>query len=333
MNKVSLSKILSLVFFTCFISFANISCANNVDENQPEQTVNSSIVISTTSTTATIGDTISISVDFSNFASNPTTVDVYVEESMTVVKDNVSVSDGKMSLDTSAFEAGTYHLYVKSGNIKSNSLEVVLSENQLKAPTDVTVESSSKTNYVTVKWTNTGAAKYWVYYNSSNDTSTATCASKYETSGTYGCDIALSSSGTYYFWVKSADGYSSSSNTSVFSSVVSYSFTYVSLSVPTGIEVSVSTKTNYVTVKWTNTGAAKYWVYYNSINDTSTATCASKYETSGTYGCDILLSSTGTYYFWVKSADGYNSTSATSDFSTAATYTFTYTKLSAPTNV
>ena len=94
------------------------------------------------------------------------------------------------------------------------------------------------------------------------------------------------------------------------------------LSAPTGVTVTTATTGNRVTVKWTDNGATKYWVYYNSTNDTSTATCASKYETSGTYGCDISLPSTGTYYFWVKAADGYSSTSATSDFSSVATYIY-----------
>ena len=205
-------------------------------------------------------------------------------------------------------------------------------ENDLSAPTGVTVTTATTGNRVTVKWTDNGATKYWVYYNSTNDTSTATCASKYETSGTYGCDISLPSTGTYYFWVKAADGYSSTSATSDFSSVATYDFTYTTLSAPTNISVTNSSKTNYVTVKWTNNGATKYWVYYNSTNDASTATCTSKYETSGTYGCDILLTESGTYYFWVKSADGYTSTSATSDFSSTAQFAFTYTALSAPLN-
>ena len=37
---------------------------------------------------------------------------------------------------------------------------------------------------------------------------------------------------------------------------------------------------------------------------------------------DHLVSGT-TYYFWVKSADGYNDTYPTSDFSAVASYTWT----------
>lgn len=96
----------------------------------------------------------------------------------------------------------------------------------LKAPAGLAVEASTKTNTVKVTWTDNGAAYYWIYYNTSNDTTTATCASRYETSGTYGYKITLSASGTYYFWVKAADGYDSTDKTSDFSSPISYNFTY-----------------------------------------------------------------------------------------------------------
>ena len=96
-------------------------------------------------------------------------------------------------------------------------------ESGLSAPTGVTVKASSNTNYVTVKWTNNEAPYYWIYYNSTNDCSTATLATTY---GYSGIDIKLSESGTYYFWVKAADGnYYSSSATSDFSEVATYTFT------------------------------------------------------------------------------------------------------------
>ena len=84
-------------------------------------------------------------------------------------------------------------------------------------------------------------------------------------------------------------------------------------------------KKNNVTVKWTDNGSARYWIYYNTVNDTSTATCAIRYADSVycTYGYDIALPSSGTYYFWVKSADGYHTNSKTSDFSDVVTYTYT----------
>ena len=197
-------------------------------------------------------------------------------------------------------------------------------ENSLYAPTGITVAASSTTNQVTIKWTDNDSAYYWVYYNKTNDSSTATCATRFSSSGTYGYDVALAETGTYYFWVKSSDGNSKTSVTSDFSVAASFDFTYVSLTIPTGITVAASSTTNQVKIKWTNNGSAYYWVYYSKSNDSSTATCATRFSSSGTYGYDVALAETGTYYFWVKSSDGNSKTSVTSDFSVAASFDFTY---------
>ena len=247
-----------------------------------------------------------------------------MKESSDALKTGVAVSAGKITLDTSHFEAGTYNLYVASGSVKSNSIEVTLTKNSLKAPAGLAVAASTETNTVKVTWTNNGAKRYWIYYNTSDDTATATCASRSGISGTYGYEITLSASGTYYFWIKAADGYNSSDPASAFSDSVSYDFTYTSLSAPTGLAVAASTKTNTVKVTWTNNGAKRYWIYYNTSDDTATATCASRSGTSGTYGYEITLSASGTYYFWIKAADGYDSTDKTSDFSSSISYNFTY---------
>ncbi len=319
-----------IMFFVFVFAFFAVGCSGVNDGNENSggtgtEQKPSAISISADGTSATVGDTVSISVSFSGFETEPTSVDVYVEEISSALKTGVAVSGGKITLDTSYFEAGTYNLYVASGSVKSNSIEVTLTENPLSAPTGLAVAASTTANTVKLTWTNNGAKKYWVYYNTTNDTSSATCATRYETSGTYGYEITLYSSGTYYFWVKAADGYYSTDTTSDFSDSVSYEFTYTSLSVPTGVAVEASTTTNTVKVTWTNNGAKKYWVYYNTSNDTTTATCASRYETSGTYGYEITLYSSGTYYFWVKAADGYSTSSATSTFSDSVSYNFTYT--------
>ena len=205
------------------------------------------------------------------------------------------------------------------------------------APTGVTVELATAKNTVKVKWTDNNSAYYWIYYNSSNDTSTATCVTKSASSSnsTYGYEITLSSSGTYYFWVKAADGYHSDSVTSDFSEPATFDFTYTDLTVPSNVTVVSTSTRNTVKVTWTDNGAPRYWIYYNSSNDTETATCATKSASSSnsTYGYEITLSSSGTYYFWVKAADGYHSDSVTSDFSEPATFDFTYTDLTVPSDV
>lgn len=221
-------KKLSVVLFAFVFAFFAVSCNNGFNDNNTTEEQTSTITLSSSATSATVGDTVSLSVTFSDWATTPTTVDVYVKESSDAVKTGVAVSDGKITLDTSYFEAGTYNLYVASGSVKSNSIEVTLTENTLKAPTGLTVAASTKTNTVKVTWTDNGAKEYWIYYSTSNDTTTATCATRAASSTTskYGYEITLSASGTYYFWIKAADGYYSTDKTSDFSDSVSYNFTY-----------------------------------------------------------------------------------------------------------
>ena len=318
-------KLSSLLFaFVFAFAFLVAGCSNGSDDSNSAEEQSGTITLSAEATSATVGDVVSLSVSFSGWSENPTAVDVYVKESSDALKNGVAVSAEKITLDTSHFEAGTYNLYVASGSVKSNSIEVTLTKNALKAPAGLEVAASTETNTVKVTWTNNGAKNYWIYYNTSDDTATATCASRFGSSGTYGCKITLSASGTYYFWIKAADGYYTTDAASAFSDSVSYEFTYTSLSAPTGLAVAASTETNTVKVTWTDNGANDYWIYYNTSDDTATATCASRYGSSGTYGCKITLSASGTYYFWIKAADGYYSTDKTSDFSDSVSYNFTY---------
>lgn len=199
------------------------------------------------------------------------------------------------------------------------------------APTDVKVELNSNTvNGITISWTSTGAKTYWVYYNTSNDSSTAKVLTDYTFSSKY--STTLSETGTYYFWVRAADDYSSSSSLSSFSNVASLSFTYTELQVPTNIQAELSTeKLNTITVSWTTTGAKYYRVYYGTTNDTASAILLSDTVSSTRYS--KTFSASGTYYFWVKSANGYNNTDPMSDFSAAASYTLVHQDLPVPTNL
>ena len=95
-----------------------------------------------------------------------------------------------------------------------------------------------------------------------------------------------------------------------------------------------TTAANVVTVTWRDSvEASKYYIYYNTTNDSSTATkyssyayvteeYDSKYQKTGYYkgSKDIPLSTSGTYYFWLKSFDGSNQES---DFSKSASIEFT----------
>ena len=199
------------------------------------------------------------------------------------------------------------------------------------APTDVKTELDSNTvNGITISWTDTGAKTYWVYYNTSNDSSTAKVLTDYTFSSKY--STTLSKTGTYYFWLRAADDLTSSSSLSSFSNVASLSFTYTTLQVPANVQAELSTeKLNTITVSWTTTGAKYYWVYYGTTNNTASAILLSDTVSSTSYSKSF--SASGTYYFWVKSADGYNNTDQTSDFSNGVSCTLTHQDLPVPANL
>ncbi len=218
-------------------------------------------------------------------------------------------------------------------------------------PTNVTVSaSSSKANTVTVKWNaveNDEITYYWIYYNTTDSTANLTTPNEIVYSGLYvddgigHYDVSLPESGIYYFWVRASNSSWTSSATKLsdFSDVKSYEFTYTSLTIPTNVAVvKNSAKANCVKVTWTASDANYYWIYYNTTNDSSSAieydyAIAGLYVRNGSGSYDVILEETGTYYFWVRAANGTSSTSGTSDFSESATYAFTYTELTTPTNV
>ena len=197
-------------------------------------------------------------------------------------------------------------------------------DTSLTAPTYVVVVPTSTLNQVQVVWYPTGASYYWVYYNTTEDSSTATLLSSTVSSTSY--TTVLSESGTYYFWVKSAAGSSLSSNTSDFSEYDLLTDFEYTLSAPTNVSVTKTSSTQ-VTVSWTSTGADWYYVYYSTTNYSSTATDLNitSFSTSNyTYSTTVTLSSSGTYYFWVKSVDDYQKTyEETSGFSSYASITIT----------
>lgn len=256
-----------------------------------------------------------------------------MKESSDALKIEVAVSAGKITLDTSHFEPGSYKLYVVNGNVKSNSIEVTLTKNALekalKAPSDVVATvSASTSNTIVIKWTNVSdVSKYWLYCSTTNDSASATLKTKYAYSG---YSFTISESGAYYFWVKSADGYKDDSNTSAFSSVASCAITYASLPSPTNLKVSLSkTYANTVSLTWDEEkSSANYWIYYSTTNDSSSATEKTKY---GYKNYSMQLTKTGTYYFWVKAANGSKSADDSSEFSQVTTIEFSHEDLSAPT--
>ena len=74
------------------------------------------------------GTAITGTVAFSNFASTPTAVDVYIEDQTDAVVSDVAVTSGTFTLDTADFGAGTYNVYVKSGSVESNRISITITQ-------------------------------------------------------------------------------------------------------------------------------------------------------------------------------------------------------------
>ena len=107
-----------------------------------------------------------------------------------------------------------------------------------------------------------------------------------------------------------------------------------SISAPTNVQVTLNA-TNQMKITCEG-NATNYWFFYDKTNNSSTAEYIdwqiSKSQT-------LMLTESGTYYFWVKAAEDHSSTTEarskikTSAFSEVAIYDFTYSALEAPTNV
>ena len=190
-------------------------------------------------------------------------------------------------------------------------------------------QSTTTTNAVVVTWKDSLCYdKYYIYYNTTNDSATATKActgyanveydSQYKKTGYYkgSSEVSLSESGTYYFWIKAVDGSKKESDFSIGSGATV--FTLESLNVPQDVTVTKSEEApKKVIISWRDSKQAyKYQIYYNTTNDSSTATKAtigyvydeydSQSKKTGYYkgSSEITLPDLGTYYFWVKAEDG-----------------------------
>ena len=201
-KKVSLSKILCLLFLSVFISLS-VSCKNNIDD-EPKPAPAIEIKLPSETTSATIGEIAEISVSFINFSVAPETVDIFVEEVDTPIKEAASVKDGKISIDTTGFEAGTYKLYVKSGTVKSNSLSVVLvkSVSLITISSETTSATIGKIAEISVSFSNFSVAPEKVdIFVEGVDTPIKEAASVKD--GKISIDTTGFEAGTYKLYVKS----------------------------------------------------------------------------------------------------------------------------------
>jgi hypothetical protein len=144
---------------------------------------------------------------------------------------------------------------------------------------------------IAVSWTEvTGATAYNVFYNTTNNSSTA-AQSGGDYTGTSATITGLTNGTLYYVWLKAKNAGGSSG----FSSVSSCRLPPNPPAAPT--LVSSDTKLN---VSWaTVSGATAYNVFYNTVNNSSTATQFGS-DYTGTSATITGLVNYTTYYVWLK---------------------------------
>lgn len=111
------------------LAFGSVACSDGEDPTSVVQTETITLLANTTTSTES---TVTISIAFANFSAAPTSVDVYAEGAATPIQTGVAVSGGKITLDLSSLADDTYKIYVKSGDVTSNSVSITLSANAEK---------------------------------------------------------------------------------------------------------------------------------------------------------------------------------------------------------
>lgn len=93
---------------------------------------NETITLTARSSSSNGESFVDITIAFSNYSSNPASVDVYAEGRTAAIQTGVAVSDGKISFSVSALSEGTYNIYVKCGNVTSNSIPITIAKKSEK---------------------------------------------------------------------------------------------------------------------------------------------------------------------------------------------------------
>lgn len=270
-----------------------------------------------------------------DFLKHPTLylyVDGERKTSYEITQDYISIDSSYLA--NQALGKHKVYLTMEKPNLKSNELEIEVVEDLvdpvLKATKDIK-------NTVTLSWQHNGAYYYHIYYSDLDDNDITNA--HYYSSMSYGNSLKYTyhfdtsaENGKYYFWVVPSDSSSSPVKADITTKPVEYNFTRDEHTAPTGLKVTpVTGKANYVNVTWDDNKSQYYCIYKS---DTSTRPSNPYYYNTYEYtkeGIEFRLTSSGTYYFWIKSVDSsYNEDTPISE---AVSYDFTYTKPSPVTNL
>ena len=125
MTKWTTTFLAAMMVWLGFLSCSNPSNDSGTDnENESLNPNEKTIVISDSSQSYEIGESISFTVSFSNFETKPLKVTVYkaAEDSL----GEFWILSNHVTVPTLNFSAGTYSFYVKSDDVKSNTLSITL---------------------------------------------------------------------------------------------------------------------------------------------------------------------------------------------------------------
>lgn len=254
--------------------------------------------------------------------------------------------------DLELSEPGTYYYWVKAANAQSpesedyeasdfsESVSYTFAYKGILIPKNLKTETSAIKNEIKLSWDINPFAEVktresndneipnycWVYYNTTNDSSTAVCQYKVFNSklSSNSYNFHFDQSGTYYCWVRLADGDRTNSHVSDFSAPVSINYVHSKPDYPTGLTITPTDEDNKVKVTWTSNNSWFYYIYYGTTNNTANATYeVVPYSQIGdTPETIITLSSKGTYYFWIRTSCTVLTTNndCKSDFSPIVTY-------------
>ena len=189
-------------------------------------------------------------------------------------------------------------------NNNSNTTQEMI---EVTAPVLTKVEKAAQHLRVTV-FGDFGSDAIDFYYNTKNDTSTATKISMSSTPGMSweSKTLNLPDYGTYYIWAKRVANYS---NYSDFSNCLQYTLSKPTADLTLEITQTQSAvdysgqKTCYATIKKNSTDSRNitYQVLYNGNNNISTAKVLYLSENNvGNYKNSFTINYFGDYFFWVK---------------------------------
>ncbi|MGE5355815.1 MAG: hypothetical protein ACM3PT_06200 [Deltaproteobacteria bacterium] len=176
-------------------------------------------------------------------------------------------------------------------------------------PVNVAASDGTFTDRIQVTWSGTSGNYFRVYRNTSNNSSTASAISGWQTSTLFD-DMSAVTNVTFYYWVRAA----SDANGSNISGFSNFDTGYRSgVAIPSNIYATDGLYSDMVVVSWTGTSGNFFRIYRNTTNNTSTATALGNWQTAFTYYDYSALTNT-IYYYWVKSATDQNGGNS-SDFS------------------